>query len=155
MRLSWTLPNNAARQGLKPDGPGVRSTPALPLASCMTLNKHSSYSLLRNKLPPKLVSQNNNIYFAVWDSSFLLCLASAGAAPRLEAVSSENSFSYMSRAWWGPELELLTGTLSWGLSHEASLPPNMVAGIQGKVDWERETQRHREIELSVILPFRT
>lgn len=45
----------------------------------MTLNKHSSYSLpSTTNYPQKLVSQNNNIYFAVWDSSFLLCLASAG-----------------------------------------------------------------------------
>lgn len=125
----------------------------------MTLNKHSSYSLLRNKLPPKLVSQNNNIYFAVWDSSFLLCLASAGAAPRLEAISSENSFSYMSRAWWGPELELLMGTPSCGLSHEAGLDSSQRGGLDpresGLRERDSETQRHREIEFSVILPSRT
>lgn len=114
----------------------------------MTLNEHSSYSLLHNKLPQKLVSQNNNIYFAVWDSSFLLCLASAGTAPRLEAISSENSFSYMSRAWWGPELELFIGTPSCGLSHEGGLASSQRGGWDPRESGlrERETQRHRDTE---------
>ena len=51
------------------------------------------------------------------------------------------------------------GTPSCGLSHEAGLDSSQRGGLDpresGLRERDSETQRHREIEFSVILPSRT
>lgn len=141
MRLSWTLPNNAAQQGLKPDGPGVRSTPAL----C-----HLQAVWPWTSIPVIHCWQQTNSYH-VSEQQYLFC--SLG-----QLISALLSISWCSSKagciiWKFLSLTCpgLDGDQSWscwlehfhGASPMRPRSPNMVAGIQGKVDWERDSETQR------------